>query len=195
MHVWNVLHAIRLKYRTQKNRQKCAIYAPSQVHASTIQKNLVNSNISSIRPHNIRPTDGWDRFWSLGHTSKFQRVSRLAFVTAATPLTGGQPSFARCLAVTWAFFRGLLPPPLTEFCPVRNSLYVQVFRSPILAALLHGTPAASVSQTLRRCTVQRMELRTFRRGRHLYSAGRPSRWASAHIYTFFFLSTKKTPCE
>ena len=26
-----------------------------------------------------------------------------------------------------------------------------------------------------------MELRNFRRGRHLYSAGRPSRWASAHI--------------
>ena len=29
--------------------------------------------------------------------------------------------------------------------------------------------------------VQGMELRNFRRGRHLYSAGRPSRWASAHI--------------
>ena len=26
-----------------------------------------------------------------------------------------------------------------------------------------------------------MELRNFCRGRHLYSAGRPSRWASAHI--------------
>ena len=26
-----------------------------------------------------------------------------------------------------------------------------------------------------------MELRNFRRGRHLYSAGQPSRWASAHI--------------
>jgi len=29
--------------------------------------------------------------------------------------------------------------------------------------------------------VQGMELRNFRRRRHLYSAGRPSRWASAHI--------------
>ena len=29
--------------------------------------------------------------------------------------------------------------------------------------------------------VQGMELRNFRRGYHLYSAGRPSRWASAHI--------------
>jgi len=42
--------------------------------------------------------------------------------------------------------------PLTEFCPVQNSLYVQVLRSLILPALLHGTPAADVSQTLRRCT-------------------------------------------
>ena len=29
--------------------------------------------------------------------------------------------------------------------------------------------------------VQGMELRNFRRGRHLYSAGRPSRWTLAHI--------------
>ena len=29
--------------------------------------------------------------------------------------------------------------------------------------------------------VQGMELPNFHRGRHLYSAGRPSRWASAHI--------------
>jgi len=41
--------------------------------------------------------------------------------------------------------------PLTEFCQLQNSLCVQVLRSPIgplLAALLHGTRAAAVSQTL-----------------------------------------------
>jgi len=42
--------------------------------------------------------------------------------------------------------------PLTEFCPVQNSLHVQVLRSPILAALLHGTSAAGVSHALRRGT-------------------------------------------
>jgi len=51
----------------------------------------------------------------LGHPSKFQRVSRLAFVPAATSLTGGQPKFARRFSVSWAGtlyiqFRGLLPP-------------------------------------------------------------------------------------
>jgi len=42
--------------------------------------------------------------------------------------------------------------PLTEFCQVQNSRYVQVLRSPILATLLHGTPAAGVRQTLRHGT-------------------------------------------
>jgi len=35
---------------------------------------------------------------------------------------------------------------------VQNSLCVQVLRSPMLAALLHGTPAAGVSQTVRHGT-------------------------------------------
>ena len=42
--------------------------------------------------------------------------------------------------------------PLTEFCQVQNSLYVQVLCSRILAALPHGTPASGVSQILRRGT-------------------------------------------
>ena len=40
----------------------------------------------------------------------------------------------------------------------------------VLAALLHGTLVVGVSQTA-----------VFNRGRHLYSAGRPSGWALAHI--------------
>jgi len=59
---------------------------------------------------------------------------------------------------------------VTEFYEVQNARYVQVLRSAILAALLHGTSAAGVSQTA-----------ALSRGRHLYSGGRPSRWASAHI--------------
>jgi len=40
----------------------------------------------------------------------------------------------------------------------------------VLAALLHGTLVVGVSKTV-----------ALNRGRHLYSAGRPSRWALAHI--------------
>ena len=49
-----------------------------------------------------------------------------------------------------------------------------VFR--VLAALLHGTLVVGVSQTA-----------ALNRGRHLYSAGRPSRWAFAHILVATFL--------
>ena len=47
----------------------------------------------------------------------------------------------------------------------------------VLAALLHGTLVVGVSQNA-----------ALNRGRHLYSAGRPSRWALAHILvlSFFF---------
>jgi len=51
-------------------------------------------------------------------------------------------------------FRGLLR--LTEFCPVQNALFVQVLRSLILVALLHGTTGAGVSQTLWRGTRNRI---------------------------------------
>jgi len=44
-------------------------------------------------------------------------------------------------------FSGALAP--TEFWHVQNSPYVQVLRL-LLAALLHGTPAAGVSQTSQR---------------------------------------------
>ena len=39
---------------------------------------------------------------------------------------------------------GALAPPLREFCQLQNSLCVQVLRSPVVAALLHGTPAAGI---------------------------------------------------
>jgi len=56
--------------------------------------------------------------------------------------------FGRLLGwyMMYTFSRALAP---KEFSPVQNSLYVQVLRSPMLAALLHGTPAVGVSQTLR----------------------------------------------
>jgi len=54
------------------------------------------------------------------------------------------PALLHCIYIFWAFC------PLTEFCPVQNSLYAQVLRSLTLPPLLHGTTEAGVSQTLRR---------------------------------------------
>jgi len=61
----------------------------------------------------LRPTTSWDRFTSLSHLSKCQRVSR-----HCSGVAHRRPAmFARCLAVSSAgtlyrpiHFRGLLPP-------------------------------------------------------------------------------------
>jgi len=96
-------------------------------------------------------TNGWDRFGSLGAPQPISTGFATCFVNAPTSFNGGQPNFARCLAISCAgtlHFGGLLT--LTEFCHVQNSLCVQVLRSPILAALLYGTRAVGVRKTLRR---------------------------------------------
>jgi len=109
----------------------------------------------------------------LGHLNEL----RLGFITAATSLNGSQPNFAQCLAVSYIFGGSC---PVTEFCQVQHSLCVQVLRFPILAALLHGTRVVVVSQLTAALS----------RGRDLYSEGRPSRWALAHILvlSFFFMA-------
>ena len=48
----------------------------------------------------------------------------------------------------------------------------------VLAALLYGTLVGGVSQTA-----------AFNRGRHLYSTGRPSGWALAHISSYYYTHT------
>jgi len=56
-----------------------------------------------------------------------------------------------------------------QFCPVQNSLYVQVLRSPNIGSV---TARHSSSGRQPNCgVVQGTELRNFRRRRHLYSAG------------------------
>jgi len=59
MNVWNVRHAARCKYRTQKNRhfgttaQLCRALSSQLRHVSTIGKNLLNTDTSSTCPHNM----------------------------------------------------------------------------------------------------------------------------------------------
>jgi len=138
--------------------QLCWAISSQLRHVSTIGKKILvkQQYLPHVSPQygELRPTNGWDRLAGLGHPTKFQQVSHLAFVTASTSLTGGQPNFAWCLAISWLvhhiyIFGGSFP--LTEFCPLQNSLYVQVLLSPILAALVHGMPGAGISQTLQRC--------------------------------------------
>jgi len=87
-------------------------------------------------------------------------------------------------------FLGLMP--VTEFFHVQNLLCVQDLRYPIIGSVTaRHSSSAWASARLRACgVVQGMQLRNFRRGRHLYSAWRPSCWASTHILvkTFGVLS-------
>jgi len=138
MHVWNMLHVARWKYRTQKLRKK----SPSAHHHTTLSgyilatKAFIDNRKKTVKQqyllHNslqcgeLRPTNGWDRLASLGHSSKFQWVSRLGFVTAPTSLNGGQPNFARCLAIFCAdtlyiHFGGSFL--LTKFCQVQHNIH------------------------------------------------------------------------
>jgi len=65
--------------------------------------------------------------------------------------------------------------PVTEFCRLQNLVCVlQVLRSPI------GSITAWHSSSGRK-----PNFAALRTGRHLYSAGRPSRWALAHILVDF----------
>jgi len=107
-------------------------------------------------PHVLQPINRWDLLVSVGHPSKFQRFRVLPSLMQRRRSPEAN-QLARCLAISWAatlyIFGGSCPlTEFTGFCPVQNSLYVQVLRSPILGALLHGTPAAAVSQILRRGT-------------------------------------------
>ena len=107
---------------------------------------------------------------SLGHSSKFQRVSsRLASLLQRRRSSEANqtlhdvwpsPALVHCIYI----FGGSWP--VTEFCPVQNSLYVQVLRSSILYWHRYCTALQQRASAKLCGMVQGMELRNFRRQRH-----------------------------
>ena len=78
------------------------------------------------------------------------------------------------------------PHNMVNFGPLAAVIVSLVWGTPanfnwfrVLAALLHGTLVVGRRQP---------NFAALNRGRHLCSAGRPSRWALAHIYSFFLSS-------
>jgi len=135
------------------------------------QKRLVKHNVSSTCRHNmvnlgqLTAEIGW-RVWSTpANFNGFCILASLLHRRCSMEVNQtlhdvlAAPALVHYVYILGAFV------PLTEFCQVQNSLCVQVLRSPILAALLHGIRSTA-----------------FNRGRHLaIFGGRPSRWAWAHI--------------
>ena len=131
---------------------------PTKACVNNRKQNLLNSNISSTCPHNMvnfGPLTAEIGSGVCGIPANFNGFRVLPSLLQrrrspqANQILYGVWSFPALVHYRYIYiFWGSCP--LTEFC--HNSLYVQVVRSPILAALLNITRAAGVSQTLRHGT-------------------------------------------
>jgi len=122
-----VLHTACWKHRTLKfaicalSHNFVGLYLHNYGMYRQSEKNLLNSNILDVnllhmssQYGELRPINGWDRLASLELPANFSGFCT-CFITAPISLKGGQPKFARCLAISCAgtpyiHFRGLLPP-------------------------------------------------------------------------------------
>jgi len=108
MHVWNLLHVARWKYRTQKWHQK----SPSGHHPTTLwgyifktkaridnrKKNLLSSNTSSTGPYNmvkfgVLAAEIVSLVW--GTPANFNGFRALAALLYGTPVLGISQTFRR----------------------------------------------------------------------------------------------------
>jgi len=179
MQVWNVLHAASSKYRIQKFAKK----SPSAYHRTTllgcifVTKARIDNQTKSVKHQyplyvfpqygELRLVNGWDRLVSLLFGAPQQiSVGFASWLRYCTDVAQRR-SIKLCMMLgrllgwytIYTFGRSC---PLTEFCQVQNWLCVQVLRSPILAALLHGTRAVGLWESAKLCgVVQGMELRNF----------------------------------
>jgi len=137
---------------------------------------LLNNNISSRCPHNtvnFGPLTAEIGLSVWGTPANFNRFRALTSLLQQRR----SPEANQTLHDLWSSSELV---HYIYYIYVQNSLCVQVLRSPILVALLHGTPAAVIDQTLW-CATRNGITKLFCRRRHLYSVWRPSGWASAHI--------------
>ena len=204
---WSEICCTRLAENT--GLKKITKKSPSAHHRTTLpdhifttmaridnrNETLLNSNISSRCTHNVAnfgPLTAEIDWRVCGTPGNFKAFRVLASLLQRRRSSEANqtlhdvwpsPYLVHCIGL-YTHFSGAFAPdgnlPGAMFT-LRPSL-----RSPILAALLHGIRPVSVSHKL--CgAVQGMELRKFlRRPPSLYSAGRPSRWAPAHILVLIF---------
>jgi len=97
MHVWNVLHAARWKYRTQKIDNFVGLYLRSWGMYRQSEKNLLNADTSSTCPHNmvnfgLLTTEICWRVW--GTPANFNDFRVLAASLHGTLVFLRQPNFA-----------------------------------------------------------------------------------------------------
>jgi len=190
------------KYRTQKNANK----SPSRHHRTTLssyipatkacidnrKKNLLNNNISTACSHNmvnfgLLTADICWRVWGTpANFNGFRVFASLLHRRRSTEVNKTLQDVWPSPGLVHYIYIFSSSCHLTEFarCKIHFAskscvlLYWQRY-----CTALEQWPSAKLCGV-----VKGMELRNFRRGRHLYSAGRPSRWASAHILVDFYLT-------
>ena len=140
------------------------------------KKNLLSSNISSTCPHNmvnfsLIAAETVSLCW--GTPANFNGFRVLASLLQQRRSTEDNPTFHNVWPLSglvgYIYISGGCC-SVAEFCQVQNSLCIlQVLRSPIGSVARHSSSGHEPN------------FAALSTGRHLYSAGRPSRWALAHI--------------
>jgi len=157
--------------------QLCRVISLQLRHASTVEKNLLNSNISSAWPHSMVNFDllvaeiGW-RVWvpqqiSTGFASWHRYCTNVAQWRSTKLYTTFGLVHYICI------FGGTCPPNGI----LRGTKFTL---HPSLAFSYIGSIAVSHSSS-----EHQPNFAAFSRGRHLYLALWPSRWASTHILVMF----------
>jgi len=152
---------------------------------------MLNSNRFSTRPHttaNFGPLMAEIGSGVWGTPSNFNGFHVLpSLLHAATSFIGGQPNFARCLAVSWAgtlhiHFRGLLPPDR-----ILPGAKFTLRPSPAFAYV--GSVTARQSSSGRRpnfaASYKEWNYGTFAEGASYIRQGGHACWASAHILVHY----------
>jgi len=169
--------------------QICHAVSSQLRHISTIGKKLLNSNMSSTCPRNMAnfgPLTAEIRWRVWGTSANFNGFRVLLSLLQRRRL----PDANQTLYDVWPspvllhyiyIFGGSCP--LADFCRCKihftSKCCVLVYWQRYCTALQQRSSAKLCG------VVQEMEFPNFDRGRHLYSAGRPSRWASAHFLVLF----------
>ena len=194
MQVWNVLRAARWQYRTQK----IAKNSPSGHHRINLsgyifatkacidnrKKNLLNSNISSTCPHNMAnfcPLTAEIGLPVCGTSANFNWFRILALLLQRRRSLEANQTLQDVWPSPGLPPNGILPG--TKFM-LRPSLAFSYIGSVIARHSSSGRQPNFVEWT-------RGTRNNFRRGCHLYSAGQPSCWASAHILVYSLSQWKK----
>jgi len=157
--------------------QLCRAISLQLRHVTTIGKKLVKQQYllhMSSQYGELRPTSGWDRFLSLGTLANFNRFRILVSLLQRR----------RSMEANQALHDVWQSPGLVHYVYIFGEFLPRNRILPGATFTLHSSIALSYfgSVTARHSSCgHQPNFAAFNRGRHLYLAGRPSRWALAHI--------------